>query len=74
MHLPFPLPTATLALKKRLYITIGSLVLVTFVLIIARIADQGTPSTRTNTWGIAVVRLLFPSAQPYPVHPLLNQT
>ncbi|EYE97116.1 uncharacterized protein EURHEDRAFT_424116, partial [Aspergillus ruber CBS 135680] len=40
--------------KKRLYITIGSLILVTFVLIIARIADKGTPSTRTNTWGIAV--------------------
>lgn len=75
MHLPFPLPTPTRALKKRLYITIGSLILVTFVLIIARIADKGTPSTRTNTWGIAVVRpsltLYLPSTL---FHPLPSQT
>lgn len=69
LPLPFPLPTPNPTLKKRLYITIASLILLTFVLIIARIADKGTPSTRTNTWGIAVVRLpplSFPLVpQPY---------
>ncbi|KAE8152068.1 hypothetical protein BDV25DRAFT_138232 [Aspergillus avenaceus] len=41
-------------LKFRLHIIIGSLVFITFILAIARIADKGTPTTRTNTWGIAV--------------------
>jgi hypothetical protein len=41
--------------KFRLDITIGSFLAVTLILIIARIANKGTPSTRTNTWGIAVV-------------------
>ncbi|KAJ5241438.1 uncharacterized protein N7469_003029 [Penicillium citrinum] len=40
--------------KFRLDITIASLLAVTFILIISRIAIKGTPSTRTNTWGIAV--------------------
>lgn len=43
--------------KFRLHIAIGSLVALTFILIIARVADSGTPRTRTNTWGIAVVSL-----------------
>ncbi|KAF7591051.1 hypothetical protein BBP40_002011 [Aspergillus hancockii] len=41
-------------IKFRLHIIIGSLVFLTFILVIARVADKGTPSTRTNTWGIAV--------------------
>ncbi|KAK9850704.1 hypothetical protein MYU51_011773 [Penicillium brevicompactum] len=41
-------------LKFRLHIIIGSLVSVVFILIIARIANNGTPKTRTNIWGIAV--------------------
>ncbi|RAK81602.1 uncharacterized protein BO72DRAFT_524495 [Aspergillus fijiensis CBS 313.89] len=40
--------------KLRLHIIIGSLITLTFILIIARVADKGTPPTRTNTWGIAV--------------------
>lgn len=42
-------------IKFRLHIIIGSLLLLTFILVIARVADKGTPSSRTNTWGIAVV-------------------
>lgn len=45
-------------LKFRLHIIIGSLVSVVFILIIARIANNGTPKTRTNIWGIAVVSKL----------------
>ncbi|KAE8422975.1 hypothetical protein BDV36DRAFT_290788 [Aspergillus pseudocaelatus] len=41
-------------IKFRLHIIIGSLLLLTFVLVIARVTDKGTPSSRTNTWGIAV--------------------
>ncbi|RMZ39510.1 hypothetical protein CA14_009988 [Aspergillus flavus] len=41
-------------IKFRLHIIIGSLLLLTFILVIARVADKGTPSSRTNTWGIAV--------------------
>lgn len=41
--------------KLRLDIAICSLVALTFILIIARVANKGTPSTRSNTWGIAVV-------------------
>ncbi|KAL4922613.1 hypothetical protein BDW62DRAFT_171384 [Aspergillus aurantiobrunneus] len=41
-------------IKFRLHIAIGVLVLITFILAIARIADRGTPPSRTNTWGIAV--------------------
>ncbi|RAH76900.1 hypothetical protein BO86DRAFT_442224 [Aspergillus japonicus CBS 114.51] len=41
-------------LKLRLHIIIGSLITLIFILIIARVADKGTPTTRTNTWGIAV--------------------
>ncbi|KAL4935336.1 hypothetical protein BDV06DRAFT_234422 [Aspergillus oleicola] len=40
--------------KFRLHLVIGCLVLITFILAIARIADKGTPSSRVNTWGIAV--------------------
>ncbi|KAL2822417.1 hypothetical protein BJX63DRAFT_426988 [Aspergillus granulosus] len=40
--------------KFRLHIVIGTLILLTFILAIVRIADSGTPSSRTNTWGIAV--------------------
>ncbi|KAF3387358.1 hypothetical protein F1880_000135 [Penicillium rolfsii] len=40
--------------KLRLDIGICSLVVLTFILIIARVATKGTPSQRTNTWGIAV--------------------
>ncbi|KAL4793104.1 hypothetical protein BDV19DRAFT_391547 [Aspergillus venezuelensis] len=40
--------------KFRLHLIIGCLVLITFILAIARIADKGTPSGRVNTWGIAV--------------------
>ncbi|KAL4983208.1 hypothetical protein BDW68DRAFT_191494 [Aspergillus falconensis] len=40
--------------KLKLHIIIGALVLVTFILTIARVADSGTPRARTNTWGIAV--------------------
>ncbi|KAL4972259.1 hypothetical protein BDW66DRAFT_164294 [Aspergillus desertorum] len=40
--------------KLKLHIIIGALVLVTFILTIARVADSGTPRGRTNTWGIAV--------------------
>ncbi|KAF9884978.1 hypothetical protein FE257_000888 [Aspergillus nanangensis] len=38
----------------RLHIIIGILVLITFILAIARLANKGTPSSRSNTWGIAV--------------------
>jgi hypothetical protein len=41
--------------KFKLHIAIGLLVLITFILAIARVADSGTPRGRTNTWGIAVV-------------------
>ncbi|KAK9644291.1 hypothetical protein HCH54_006725 [Aspergillus fumigatus] len=41
-------------IKLRLHIIIGVLLCLNFVLIIARIADKGTPKTRSNTWGIAV--------------------
>ncbi|KAH3317537.1 hypothetical protein KXW17_000717 [Aspergillus fumigatus] len=41
-------------IKLRLHIIIGVLLCLNFVLIIARIADKGTPKTRLNTWGIAV--------------------
>ncbi|KAL2847526.1 hypothetical protein BJY01DRAFT_246753 [Aspergillus pseudoustus] len=47
-------PDAIPRTKFRLHIIIGSLLLITFILVIARIADKGTPSSRTNTWGIAV--------------------
>ncbi|KAL4928054.1 uncharacterized protein BDV17DRAFT_104280 [Aspergillus undulatus] len=40
--------------KFRLHILIGCLILITFILAIARIADSGTPRSRTNTLGIAV--------------------
>ncbi|OJJ52435.1 hypothetical protein ASPSYDRAFT_164463 [Aspergillus sydowii CBS 593.65] len=40
--------------KFKLHIAIGLLVFITFILAIARIADGGTPKSRTNTWGIAV--------------------
>ncbi|KAJ5675696.1 hypothetical protein N7462_008593 [Penicillium macrosclerotiorum] len=40
--------------KLRLDIAIGSLLFVIFILIIARVTNKGTPSTRANTWGIAV--------------------
>ncbi|KAL4745215.1 hypothetical protein BDW72DRAFT_198856 [Aspergillus terricola var. indicus] len=40
--------------KLKLHIIIGALVLLTFILTIARVADSGTPRGRTNTWGIAV--------------------
>jgi hypothetical protein len=42
-------------IKLRLHIIIGVLLFLNFVLIIARIADKGTPKTRSNTWGIVVV-------------------
>ncbi|KAJ5389479.1 uncharacterized protein N7496_000547 [Penicillium cataractarum] len=45
---------ATPRSKLRLDIAICSLVALTFILIIARVANKGTPSTRANTWGIAV--------------------
>ncbi|OJJ73140.1 hypothetical protein ASPBRDRAFT_40761 [Aspergillus brasiliensis CBS 101740] len=41
-------------IKRRLHILIASLIAITFVLIIARLATPGTPTTRTNIWGIAV--------------------
>ncbi|KAJ5281496.1 hypothetical protein N7478_006868 [Penicillium angulare] len=41
-------------LKCRLHIIIASLISLTFVLIIARLAIPGTPVTRVNIWGIAV--------------------
>lgn len=47
-------------LKFRLHIIIGALLLLVFVLIIARIANNGTPKSRVNVWGIAVV-CYFPS-------------
>ncbi|CBF76014.1 predicted protein [Aspergillus nidulans FGSC A4] len=40
--------------KLKLHVIIGALVLVTFILTIARVADSGTPRARTNTWGFAV--------------------
>ncbi|KAJ5975916.1 hypothetical protein N7481_009623 [Penicillium waksmanii] len=40
--------------KSRLHIIIGGLTLLVFILTIARLAVKGTPSTRANTWGIAV--------------------
>jgi hypothetical protein len=42
-------------IKLRLHIIVGALLFLNFVLIIARIANKGTPKTRSNTWGIAVV-------------------
>lgn len=42
-------------LKFRLHILIGAWVFIILILIIARIANSGTPKTRTNVWGIAVV-------------------
>ncbi|KAJ5113423.1 hypothetical protein N7456_001957 [Penicillium angulare] len=41
-------------LKRRLHITIGSLISLTLILIIARLAIPGTPVTRVDIWGIAV--------------------
>ncbi|RDH19317.1 Ubiquitin-conjugating enzyme family protein [Aspergillus niger] len=41
-------------LKRRLHIVIASLIALTFILIIARLATPGTPVTRTNIWGIVV--------------------
>ncbi|KAL7662208.1 hypothetical protein ACMYSQ_001557 [Aspergillus niger] len=41
-------------IKRRLHILIASLIALTFILIIARLATPGTPATRTNIWGIAV--------------------
>ncbi|RHZ59561.1 hypothetical protein CDV55_105282 [Aspergillus turcosus] len=41
-------------IKLRLHIIIGVLLFLNLVLIIARIANKGTPKTRSNTWGIAV--------------------
>ncbi|KAJ5872519.1 uncharacterized protein N7529_004872 [Penicillium soppii] len=41
-------------IKFRLHIIIGALAFLVFVLIIARVANHGTPKTRTNVWGIAV--------------------
>ncbi|CAP96184.1 Pc21g12870 [Penicillium rubens Wisconsin 54-1255] len=41
-------------IKFRLHIIIGTLLLIVFILIIARITDSGTPKTRTNIWGIVV--------------------
>ena len=47
-------------IKFRLHIIIGALVSIVFILIIARVANNGTPKTRTNIWGIAVVsKVLF---------------
>ncbi|KAJ5391566.1 hypothetical protein N7509_007056 [Penicillium cosmopolitanum] len=40
--------------KSRLHIIIGGLVFLVFILTVARLAVKGTPSTRANTWGIAV--------------------
>jgi hypothetical protein len=45
-------------IKFRLHIIIGALVSIVFILTIARVADKGTPKTRVNIWGIAVVRCL----------------
>jgi uncharacterized membrane protein len=45
-------------IKFRLHIIIGTLLLIVFILIIARITDSGTPKTRTNIWGIVVVSYL----------------
>lgn len=42
--------------KLRLHLIIGVFVLITLILAIARVTDSGTPSSRTNSWGIAVVR------------------
>ncbi|RAK98146.1 uncharacterized protein BO80DRAFT_362447 [Aspergillus ibericus CBS 121593] len=41
-------------LKRRLHILIASLISLTFILIIARLAIPGTPVTRVNVWGIVV--------------------
>ncbi|PLB46246.1 hypothetical protein P170DRAFT_263157 [Aspergillus steynii IBT 23096] len=41
-------------LKFRLHIVIGALLFLNFILIIARLANPGTPASRANTWGIAV--------------------
>ncbi|KAJ5744569.1 hypothetical protein N7533_009439 [Penicillium manginii] len=40
--------------KPRLHMIIGGLVLLVFILTISRLAIKGTPSTRANSWGIAV--------------------
>ncbi|KAK2752475.1 hypothetical protein FQN54_008137 [Arachnomyces sp. PD_36] len=40
--------------KFRLHIVIGALILVTFILGIARVADSGSPRGRMTTWGIVV--------------------
>lgn len=51
-------------LKRRLHIVIASLIALTFILIIARLATPGTPVTRTNIWGIVVVlSFLIPNSQ-----------
>ncbi|EHA18590.1 hypothetical protein ASPNIDRAFT_37807 [Aspergillus niger ATCC 1015] len=46
-------------LKRRLHIVIASLIALTFILIIARLATPGTPVTRTNIWGICLKAALF---------------
>jgi hypothetical protein len=51
--------------KFRLHIIAGALILLTFILVIVRVADSGTPRSRTNTWGIAVV-----SSQLHPQPPI----
>lgn len=46
-------------IQFRLHIIIGAMVSIVFILIIARVADKGTPKTRVNIWGIAVVSSLL---------------
>ncbi|KAJ5770596.1 uncharacterized protein N7511_002647 [Penicillium nucicola] len=41
-------------IKFRLHIIIGALLSIIFILLIARVADKGTPKTRLNIWGIIV--------------------
>ncbi|KAJ6119865.1 hypothetical protein N7523_004145 [Penicillium sp. IBT 18751x] len=41
-------------IKARLHMIIGSLIALTFILIIARLSLKGTSTSRANTWGIAV--------------------
>ncbi|PYI08398.1 hypothetical protein BO78DRAFT_441868 [Aspergillus sclerotiicarbonarius CBS 121057] len=43
-------------LKRRLHILIASLICLTFIFIIVRLATPGTPVNRANVWGIACIK------------------
>ncbi|GIK03364.1 hypothetical protein Aspvir_007433 [Aspergillus viridinutans] len=61
-----------LKIKLRLHIIVGVLLFLNFVLIIARIANKGTPKTRSNTWGIVVRFKRWASEKAYMILNLID--